>query len=68
MGTDHQAAEPLQLQILQVLAGHVRQFAKLPAVHADRFDRMLVAQAMAEDLVILAADERIQQYPVRTLR
>ena len=32
-----------------------------------RFDRMLIAQAQIEDLVLITADERIKRYDVRVL-
>jgi len=35
-------------------------------VHRDPFDRMLVVQAMVEDLIILTRDENIPQYNIRT--
>jgi len=40
---------------------------KLPDLHRDPFDRLLVAQAMVAGLVLLTPDEPIRQYPVRTL-
>ena len=39
---------------------------RLPILHKDPFDRMLVCQAIAQDLVILTPDRLIAQYPVRT--
>jgi PIN domain nuclease of toxin-antitoxin system len=41
--------------------------AKLPGLHRDPFDRMLVAQALVGGLVVLSPDDPIRQYPVRTL-
>lgn len=41
--------------------------AKLPDLHHDPFDRMLVAQALVAGLVVLTPDDPIRQYPVRTL-
>jgi len=41
--------------------------AKLPDLHRDPFDRMLVAQALVGGLVLLTPDDPIHQYPVRTL-
>jgi len=35
--------------------------------HKDPFDRLLVAQALAEDLVLLTCDPEMQQYGVKTL-
>jgi PIN domain nuclease of toxin-antitoxin system len=40
--------------------------AKLPDLHRDPFDRMLVAQALVGGLV-LTPDRSIRQYPVRAL-
>jgi PIN domain nuclease of toxin-antitoxin system len=41
--------------------------AKLPDLHRDPFDRILVAQALVGGLVLLTPDDPIRQYPVRTL-
>lgn len=40
---------------------------RLPGLHRDPFDRMLVCQAIDLGLVILTPDPLITQYPVRTL-
>ncbi|MGR8952983.1 MAG: type II toxin-antitoxin system VapC family toxin [Gammaproteobacteria bacterium] len=44
----------------------VFQLVRLPEHHRDPFDRMLICQAIAHDLVILTSDELIKQYPVAT--
>ena len=41
--------------------------AKLPALHADPFDRMLVAQAIVHGMTILTPDPEIERYGVRVL-
>ena len=41
--------------------------ARLPRLHADPFDRMLVCQAIVHGLAILTPDESIAQYAVRVL-
>lgn len=46
---------------------HGEQAGTLPDHHKDPFDRMLIAQAQAEGLVIVTADQMIPQYGVRTL-
>lgn len=43
------------------------QLVKLPPIHRDPFDRMLIAQAIAHNLTILTSDKAITQYPVATL-
>jgi PIN domain nuclease of toxin-antitoxin system len=40
---------------------------RLPAVHRDPFDRMLVCQAIAAGLTIVTPDQHIPRYPVRVL-
>ena len=39
--------------------------ARLPALHRDPFDRMLVCQAIVGGMVLLTPDTAIEQYPVR---
>lgn len=39
---------------------------KLPTLHRDPFDRMLICQAIEHDCVLLTPDPLIMQYPVRT--
>ena len=46
---------------------HVRKVRDLPRVHSDPFDRVLVAQAMVEDLILVTADAALTRYPVRTV-
>jgi PIN domain nuclease of toxin-antitoxin system len=40
---------------------------RLPPLHRDPFDRMLVAQAIVHGLTILTPDPLISQYPARTI-
>jgi PIN domain nuclease of toxin-antitoxin system len=39
---------------------------KLPALHTDPFDRMLICQAIQHELTILTPDPLITQYAIRT--
>jgi PIN domain nuclease of toxin-antitoxin system len=54
-------------EILPVHQRHVDALPVLPEFHRDPFDRMLVAQAIVEDLEIVTGDRAIAQYPVRTI-
>src|SRR5438128_1021891 len=47
---------------LPVRVGHAAGVAELPLLHSDPFDRLLVAQAMAEPLKFLTADPVLAQY------
>ena len=55
----------LGARVLSVEAAHAYAAYALPPIHRDPFDRLLVAQAIAEDLPLLTSDERIRQYPAR---
>ena len=47
---------------LPVSFAHAQAVSHLPAHHNDPFDRMLVAQAMEEDLAILSHDGKLPPY------
>jgi PIN domain nuclease of toxin-antitoxin system len=53
--------------ILPMTPEHLPVLAGLPVLHGDPFDRMLIAQAVHEDLTIVTADEQIPKYRVKTL-
>jgi PIN domain nuclease of toxin-antitoxin system len=46
-----------------VLSVHSFAVVHLPHLHKDPFDRLLLAQAMREDLTLLTADELLASYP-----
>ena len=53
--------------ILPVAFDHARTAAALPMHHADPFDRMLIAQAIAERLPLMTEDRRIAMYDVEVV-
>ncbi|MGA2048716.1 MAG: type II toxin-antitoxin system VapC family toxin [Terracidiphilus sp.] len=52
---------------LPVTIRHGDQAALLPLHHSDPFDRMLVAQALVEGLILVTADQELAQYGVPVL-
>jgi len=56
-----------RFEVLPVEQRHVAVLQELPRIHDDPFDRMLVAQALVDDLDLVSGDERIRRYPVRTV-
>ena len=54
-------------QCLPISFFHGEQAGALPKIHRDPFDRMLVAQAQAEGLEIITADEFIPKYGIKTI-
>ena len=61
------ATELMSVRTLPIRASHVTALAALPALHKDPFDRILIAQAIAEGLDFVTNDEHISSYPVRTI-
>jgi PIN domain nuclease of toxin-antitoxin system len=60
---DQLGASPLMLR-----PGHVAGVYALPAIHKDPFDRMLIAQAIAEGLRLVTLDEEVRKYTPAGLR
>jgi PIN domain nuclease of toxin-antitoxin system len=56
------ALEPAGLSILPVLGQHAVKVSQLPPRHKDPFDRMLVAQAMSEPMILLTNDDALAGY------
>lgn len=54
-------------ELLPIEQRHVEALPELPTIHADPFDRMLVAQALVEDIELVTGDETLQRYPIRTI-
>lgn len=50
--------------VLPITVEHAAVIAKLPFHHRDPFDRLLIAQAMTENVPVLSADEVLDLYPV----
>jgi len=46
---------------------HGQVAADLPMIHKDPFDRMLVAQAISEQMVLVTVDERLSGYGITVL-
>ena len=53
------------LQFLPVELTHLRRLDDLAAHHKDPFDRLLVAQAVEEDLALMTRDQTLSEYPVK---
>jgi len=47
---------------LNVNANHTEWIRRLPDLHRDPFDRMLVAQAMCEGLTVMTHDDKVAAY------
>jgi PIN domain nuclease of toxin-antitoxin system len=61
------ARERYGFQALAIDEESALHVAKLPLLHTDPFDRMLVSQAIVHGLTIVTPDPLITQYPARTI-
>ena len=57
-----------QISSLTLDESSVSQLAKLPSIHRDPFDRMLICQAVEHRMTIVTVDNIISSYPVTILK
>jgi PIN domain nuclease of toxin-antitoxin system len=55
------------LHILPVALHHVYALDELPLYHNDPFDRLLIAQAKAEQVWLVSIDSQFEPYPVTVI-
>ncbi len=55
------------MRSLPITHAHSLALGELPLVHNDPFDRMLVAQARNEGMVLMTADAILEKYPIEIL-
>lgn len=59
--------ERLRFTPLAITLEHADRAGKLPPLHTDPFDRMLIAQAQSDQLMLVTRDSEIQKYQVQYL-
>lgn len=59
--------EENNVQLLPIELDHIFILERLPLLHRDPFDRLLVAQAMVERIPILSSDSMIAQYEINVI-
>ena len=55
------------MELLPILPAHLDKFTQLPFHHKDPFDRMIIAQAMSEDLPVITRDAAFSSYDITIL-
>lgn len=63
-----EALDANNFDTLPVTVVHALAAGALPAHHSDPFDRMLIAQARVEHLVLVSVDSRFRDYDVELLQ
>ncbi len=61
------ARQALRFEWLPLTQRHATEAARLPRHHRDPWDRVLIAQAMAEGAVLISVDEKVHQYGLPVL-
>jgi PIN domain nuclease of toxin-antitoxin system len=57
----------MDIRVLNILPNHIRTVQTLPHHHRDPFDRMIIAQAQAENCPIISRDGAFEDYDVPVL-
>ncbi len=55
------------MEVLPIHLEHALQVQRLPNHHKDPFDRLIIAQAIVENLIIISNDSKFQAYDVQVL-
>ncbi len=56
------AVQPAGLSLLPITGEHAARVARLPTHHKDPFDRILLAQAVTEPMILLTNDKALERY------
>jgi PIN domain nuclease of toxin-antitoxin system len=51
-------------EVIPIRVPHLAELDRLPDIHGDPFDRMLVAQALADNCAVVSADSLLARYGV----
>jgi len=61
------AIEDENFELLGISTEHTKTVANLPFIHRDPFDRMLVAQAITENIPIMTTDANVLKYGMNSI-
>jgi len=53
------------IELLGVESAYIKQLEKLPLIHKDPFDRLLIATSLSENMTLITKDDNIQKYNVQ---
>lgn len=58
-------ADRNQIEIVAITYEHLLALSKLPNHHSDPFDRLIISQAIAENLILITRDKGLKKYKVK---
>jgi PIN domain nuclease of toxin-antitoxin system len=59
--------DSLQIEILSITFADTKIYRNLPLYHRDPFDRMIISQAISNNLTIIGCDQSFNNYPIQIL-
>lgn len=59
--------EEADFSFISIQMSHLETFRQLPVHHRDPFDRLIIAQAIAEQLPLISYDRHFSKYPIQLL-
>lgn len=63
-----QYAENNRIDIIPIAFDHLNHLSKLPNIHSDPFDRLIVSQCISEGLILLSVDDTLSNYKLKIER
>ncbi len=66
-GFIHQHMVRNNFEMLQITDEHLAAVAELPFHHKDPFDRLLIAQSLAENVPLMSSDCLFDAYPIKRI-
>jgi PIN domain nuclease of toxin-antitoxin system len=64
---EHRVLPYVDIEPVQIREEHIAELLLLPQLHKDPFDRILIAQARVENMLLVTSDQKVQEYDVRTV-
>ena len=58
-------ADRNQIEIIPITYDHLLTLSKLPSHHNDPFDRLIISQAISENLILITRDKGFKKYKVK---
>ena len=52
---------------LNINSDHIKSIIGLPYIHRDPFDRIIIAQAITENMLVVTSDTNISKYEIKTI-
>jgi PIN domain nuclease of toxin-antitoxin system len=58
-------ADRNQIEVIQISNEHLLSLSLLPGHHSDPFDRLIISQALAENLTLITKDKGLKKYKIK---